>query len=153
VVVALGMGLLVAQLILKSVANRAIWFRGCHFAIMNVVLASEWQFLAVRAQAKSFVPRVCVQLPHAVTGVHSVCVGLCLLAMSAANVACIRHMWRARKLQWSKRRFRLVAIHYAMLNIQVCAPGLPDLQNRCCASYRRSFGVWIVLIAVHIVAR
>ena len=53
-------------------------------------------------------------------------VGLCLIAMSAANVVCIRHMWRARKLQWSKRRFRLVAIHYAMLNIQVRALDAPD---------------------------
>ena len=70
--------------------------------------------------------------------VRAVCIGLCLLAMGAANVACIRHMWRARKLQWSKRRFRLVAIHYAMLNIQVRAHGLPDLQNRCCASRRKS---------------
>jgi hypothetical protein len=41
VVVALGMVLLVTQLILKSVADRAIWFRGRHFAVMNVVLASE----------------------------------------------------------------------------------------------------------------
>jgi hypothetical protein len=63
-----------------------------------------------------------------------VCVGLCLFAMSAANVACVRHMWRARKLQWSKRRFRLVAIHYAMLNIQVCALDVPDCQNRSSTS-------------------
>jgi hypothetical protein len=52
VVVALGMVLLVAQLILKSVKNRSIWFRGRHFAVMNVVLASEWQFYCVSRPSK-----------------------------------------------------------------------------------------------------
>jgi hypothetical protein len=42
VVVALGMVLLVAQLILKSVKNDSNFFRRRHFAVMNVVLASEW---------------------------------------------------------------------------------------------------------------
>ena len=41
VVVFLAMVLLITQLILKSVRNRDIWFRGRHFAVMNVVLASE----------------------------------------------------------------------------------------------------------------
>ena len=41
VLVFLGMVLLVTQLILKSVKNNTIWFRGRHFAVMNVVLASE----------------------------------------------------------------------------------------------------------------
>jgi hypothetical protein len=45
VVVFLGMVLLITQLILKSVKNDTIWFRGRRFAVMNVVLASELQFL------------------------------------------------------------------------------------------------------------
>ena len=61
-------------------------------------------------------------------------------------------MWRARKLQWSKRRFRLVAIHYAMLNIQVRAHGLPDVQNRCCASRRKSDWSRLQIEHTHIVA-
>ena len=81
-----------------------------------------------------------VELLHMVMHVHSVCVGLCLIAMGAANVACVRHMWRARRLQWSKRRFRLVATHYAMLNIQVRASDLPDLQHRSCTSCGK--GTW-----------
>ena len=42
VVVFLGMVLLITQLILKSVRNHDIWFRGRHFAVMNVVLASAF---------------------------------------------------------------------------------------------------------------
>jgi hypothetical protein len=61
VLVFLGMVLLITQLILKSVKNRAIWFTGRRFAVMNVVLASEvfppvYNFRV----AVNFVPPVCV---------------------------------------------------------------------------------------------
>ena len=77
--------------------------------------------------------------------------GLCLIAMSAANVVCIRHMWRARKLQWSRRRFRLVAIHYAMLNIQVRALDASDCPYQVLHILRQR--VCLLLRSNHVVAR
>jgi hypothetical protein len=62
------------------------------------------------------------------------------VAMSAANVVCVRHMWRARRLQWSKRRTRLVVVHYAMLNLQVHSNDISMcmmLDARCTSSRRK----------------
>ena len=60
------------------------------------------------------------------------------MAMTAANAVCIRHMWRARRLQWSKRRTRLVVVHYAMLNLQVPSIAILGVHDaRCtCSSIR-----------------
>jgi hypothetical protein len=64
VTVGAGMVLLIAQLILKVVKNGDIWFRRRHFAVMNVVLASERKHSQTLSSSTSFMHTVVQQVDH-----------------------------------------------------------------------------------------
>ena len=66
--------------------------------------------------------------------------------MTAANVVCVRHMWRARRLQWSKRRTRLIVVHYVMLNLQVPLIDIPAVHGAQCTCSSRRLGVVCALL-------